>query len=1148
MTTTPPAEPTVSQQVEWCNQARLLLKKSKLQALTKSGTRHELKKEIAQVETLLVELQALVTPARFLELKQPFDALAAEMHAAESARGYAQQKAKIQAAATKFPGVIAGLRTARDAALGAKSAREAYLAARTQAERDAAPFKIHDELFQSLKVLIDATDREVEVGTPQAYQAATSKLRTAFAMRLAEMESAREGLLTRNDQQIQRRAEAEGLLAATRAVWTEASTLPGIEAELAKYEAAIASAQSFLAEQHNIEAIEHLQAAGLKSKAELEALSGGAIDGVTVDAEAFRQARADAEAAIASLQPLVPAEVTAQYRAQVADLSRRVVAGTDADAALTQLQELAAAIAARHRDLANLGSELEPLLVAIERRQSWLEENVNSPAVTAFALRLAELRTLQASRRTAEAREKATALRAEVDAEHAAVNAAVEALGSKDVPALRARIEALRATWPGGDVLGQLLLGLIEVEQLRTVDPVGALEACERVEARLAEIQAGELQQYQGLEPDRARLDAELEAAFTAANAELVRYAAQVKGARAVPDEEGEAQSLEAQRSLAALRQQWSVARGKHTEKAALEQEAAQIREALTELTADLPDANGAAAEQDRAVQLARFERAVTPLQAIIERIETLRRGEASAIESGLAQALRDFDDGNGDVEGALQHLDALMKTAQVVIQNFTGEGGVLAQLRQAAEQQRKAAEDGIKALRKKLGGGFLRAGDYQPFIAKLEEELADCAPLLGSTSESGIREASRLYTELKARIDALAADMDSTDPAAVSFSAVNQELAWIQDFVENHAELKALAPNQRALFTKQYEGLAEKAHESSPQESLGDVRAAKADMQKFEQELRTRQAARDFVATMAKGAGGMLAELDKNLEYVKELKRRLAEVQTTATTEGKEGLAKTQLDTLLQEISRATASPDVVQANELRLRGEQQAEVERARALQQRYELAKGQVEQTRQAVKAVGGDEKQVEELARLLKAAKDKLAKQDLGSAERDIDLIQIRCKVVRKNPHGAALGARKELKKQYKLLQDAVTEYGATLKKLPAAIRELDDTGLVEEQQLGTLRRSVEKLAVHFRVTDLKPLIDVFVDGRFDVEGQRRMREEILTVLRREQGKIDRSPAMKAFRVNPIDRVDLPQAIKKVENSIQRLVGNVQRSVQ
>lgn len=1148
MTTTPPAEPTVSQQVEWCNQARLLLKKTKLQALTKSGTRHELKKEIQQIEKLLVELQALVTPARFLELKQPFDALAAEMHAAESERGYVKQRAKVKAAAEKFPGVIAGLRTARDAALGSKGAREAYLAAKTKAERDAAPFKIHNELFMSLKVLIDATDREVQVGTQQAYQAATTKLTTAFAMRLAEMETAREALLGRNDQQIQRRAEAEQLLAATRAVLAEVATWPGIDVEIAKYETVIASAQSSLAEQLNIEAIEAIQAAGLKSKAELQALSGGAIDGVSVDAEAFKQALAAAEASLAKLEPLVPAEVTAQYRTELADLSRQVVAGTDADTALASLQELAATIQRRYDELANLGAELEPLLVEIERRQTWLQENVDSPRVAAFALRLAEIRTLRASQRTADARERATALRTEVNAEHDAVNAAVEALRSKDVPALRAKIETLRAAWPGGDVLGPLLLGLIKVEQLRSVDPVGALEEFVRVEARLAEVQAGEFEQYRALDGDRARIDGEMETAFNDADAALERYAGEVKGARAVPDAEGESPSLEARRSLAALRQQWSVARGKHTEKPALEGEAEQIKTALRELVGSLPSATGAAAEQDRAVQRARFERAVTPLQAAIDRIETLRRGEASAIESGLAQAISAFDDGNGDVAGAIQHVEALMKTAQVVIQNFTGEGGVLAQLRKAAELNRKLAEDGVKALNKKLGGGFLRAGEYKPFIEKLEEELADCAPLLGSTSESGIREADRLYVELKAKIDALATDMDSTDPSAVSFSAVNTELEWMKEFVEKNAELKALAPNQRVLFTKQYEGLKEKAHESSPQESLADIRAAKADMQKFEQELRTRKAAREFVATMVKGGETMLGELDKNLEYVKQLKQRLADVKTTSTTEGKEGLAKTQLDTLLRDIAQANSSPDVLQANEVRLRGEQQGEVERARALEERYTVAKGQVEQARGVVKTAKGDEKQVEELVRLLGMAKDKLKKKDLGGAERDIDLIQIRSKVVMKNPHGAALGARKELKKQYKLLKDSVTEYGATLKKLPAAIRELDDTGLVDDQQLGGLRRSVEKLAVQFRTEDVEPLINMLVDGRFDVEGQRRLREEILGVLRRELGKIAKSPAVKAFRVNPIDRVDLPQAIKKVENSIQRLVGNVQRSVQ
>lgn len=1147
MTSTDPAAPSLSQELAWCNHARLILKKSRLQKVARTGLRHNLKKELEEVEALFSELAGLVEPPRLAELRQPFSAIAADMRAAEGEVRYTQKKAKLEATEIRLKQFLPTLRAARDAARQNAQAKAAYDAAKARAARSAAPFKIHPELHSSLQVLIDATDREVAVGTIDAYKAATAKLGTPFDQRIRDMEAARETKLARHDEQLHKRGEADAALITARETLNSIRTLPGVDDHVAAYENAIDAANADMAQQKNIEAISRLEQ--LASRQTIEAASAAIVASAPGDGNALQAALRAAEAALVALAELQSPELISTDRLALSDLSNRALNGETE--ALSDLQNLQARLETDLRELQDLDPQIGRLISAISDKLDWLRENVGADQITVAALDFDRVQTDRAGRRLREAEQRARELLTAVESLFREASGAVSKLRALDLPGLRRRLQEMRNTWPGGPDLPELTAWLYQAEGAAETDPVTAVAIAETLIAQLDLLDRGAYGEFRGLQAERDRLEREVQAESTSATSALDRLASEVAAKRSTSDADGEVQALEDRRRILDILQTWGLAQRALTEQPTLEAAADQAKERLRAIATSCAsaDVDALASGQDQEAAIALFDRERIAVQSGIDRLETLKRREAAEIERLLDDAIVTFDGGRGDVAAATRLVQGLKQTLEVAIDGFLGENGRLAQLRASVANEKKKAETSIKALHKKLGGGFLRAGDFKPFIDKLDQELEDIEPLLGSSSESGIEEARRLYVALQARATKLASDMDSTDVAekGQSFVAVIQGLAELRKILEDD-ELKSHAKGQLALFQKQLEGIEELAHTSEPSACLGDIRTLKSSWNRFLQTLETRKVARDTVLNGYKGAQNQLKSFDKSLEYTKLLKSRLDEIKNRAGIEGKEELALELFNQLLEEVGRAASSPQLRQSHELRLLQEAQTAREQARELTERLEVAKGQIAQAREVVKAAQGDMKQIEELVRLRGGAKDKIKQGDYDGAARDLDLTQIRAQVVIKNPHGAALGARRELQKQLDILEGAIREFSTNMAGFPNEVQSLDTDGQVDASQLARLRSIGEGVAARFQVSDMKPLIKAMAEDGLPAAARRRLREQLLTVLRREHRKVTESPAMTSFRTNSIDPVTIPQSIKKLDNSIQRLVGNVQRSVQ
>lgn len=597
------------------------------------------------------------------------------------------------------------------------------------------------------------------------------------------------------------------------------------------------------------------------------------------------------------------------------------------------------------------------------------------------------------------------------------------------------------------------------------------------------------------------------------------------------------------EKRLAQLQQRWTAQLANATEV-----NAAQLAEAMVAefklLEADITAAadptvvTATGDQQASEKQRKAFESEAQALPALLQKLDHLDPKSGQGYADRLT-ALRSDD--KTPWADRMEPLRALLAEARLTVQNRE----------KARPQQNSEMVERCRLLDLKLKterGKLKSTGDktFEPLFTELADELADLR-LLASTPNLEV------VTVNKGRLDAVAKKLEGIEGLSKgggsAFKPVRDELGRLDATLEQgEAELQENLPKTLTSLRQLMNTLKTEVLSMTPADALDEISALKVSIN-----VARTEAAK--VALRRKDFTDLVPLVTSKIEalgregtvpaYVEALKKRLTEAKQQAKDPYKLTLAKQMLDQLHRDVEKAFVDPKAG----LEMQQAALAEAERLRLLQLQCESHLASIKKTgraraQKAVDDAGGDPGLMQELGRMIDMAGESVKTQDHAEAQRRLALIDKRIQEIEADPYGPGVGSRKALPDDAKLFSASTKKLVEALSAFPGQVA----TSLPEmkEPVKQKLAKQVADLVKRLNPEQfLQPAMELS-DAKQPVRRRRELRESALERVRTARSLLNDHPQFAALWANPI-HVELRVIAAEVNQRLMRLEANIRRAV-
>lgn len=584
----------------------------------------------------------------------------------------------------------------------------------------------------------------------------------------------------------------------------------------------------------------------------------------------------------------------------------------------------------------------------------------------------------------------------------------------------------------------------------------------------------------------------------------------------------------------------WNKALASATNDAELQLQA--TKDALAQLGKDVADSSdGPAVDQLRHVhaqQLAqsRFEVDWAVLQAEIVQLQAVDN-QAAVKAAAEAQVIR--QGGRADWHAALAALATLK--SRVADDRAKLERSRDAKAAAVAKAV-KAVQDQIDALKRST-----RSSKFGPFFETLQQECDQLELLAKSSNGDAVDEAGLGLQAMQDRIKkfipdtAAPANGPTLDNVAAALADSESALKKItDDMTEN-------CPKTLARLTKELAALRASLARQAPEASMAELSAfdaacaaAKTEADKV---VEVREEYTQLLPSV-KAAATQFSKQKSAPDYAKSLEEQLAQIVKQAKNPDELYAALQKLNALDEELKQAAINPASALAKEGQIREKKKADAAAEAEWKRSLKLFEDQrIAQAQAAVKA-GGSKGLIDELKNMLKAAKETAGKGDHAEALKQLQLADQRVDEIMANPQGASIGARNNLPADTAQYARAIERLRELLGRFPGAVAAAMP-GLPQPVATRVGER-VSSLLTRLDATAFDvPVQHLIAPGLNDAQ-RRGHREEALAAVRSMRNLFRSHPLMASLARSPVATAELSAALRRVDNSLDRLDANISRS--
>jgi len=1099
--------------------------------------------DIAKVEAAIDKLDALVgkTPAAQVPV------LAFRKQLGEVDR--LMQKTTEQDAASVFKALKGALVKLLDSVNAAVKKQEAnpeskargdYAAALADAKRQLELLKvIPNAKVQTFSGFVEAAEQSASPDTEAGYQKALKEL-AGCGEEFKSVQAAATKAQKADVAQSAKKPDALTALAVAASELAALERLPACEATATNFSKILKDARKLADGNLFADALDELKKLkSLPSLAESVAASNKAAAGLKGN-----KGYDDGIALLAKLREIVTpadlAEHDRRFQAAVKEALAAKANSPDLTPAASTLQE-----AVNAATQAKTG--LEALKTAIAKARADFVVVSSKGDIALVDAKAAPLKSLESAKDFVTASRLAAELLGQLDAGIAARRRAhADWLAAKDKPPLLVKeIDQLRKSAQCEAVRLEMLTLMYKVTDMEVKRLCEAAEWAKLV-ANVAQV-GGDLAQarakeaeFGSFEPKRKDAAKEVEGLVASARASITALEAAVTQAgKAVGAEEFAAGAVFSGR-LDRIEKSWAAKLERATNDAELKLET--TRAELTTLSKEIAAAAAPAAIQQslngnaQKLAQARFETDWEVLQAEILKLQAVDN-EAASKASAEADAIR--QGGRADWRAALGAVAKLNS-------RVAAERVKLAQVRDSkAAAVAKTVKD-VKAQIETLKDST-RSGKFGPFFEALRLECEQFELLAKSPSGDAIAEAELGLKDMQARIkkftpgDAAQAGGPTLDKVATALASSEASLKKINEV------LSANCPKTLAKLNKDLAALRASLAKQDPKASMKAVEtfdaACVAAGKEAEKVIEVRTEYTQLLPSV-QAASAAFSKQKSAPEYAKALEQRIEEIVKQAKNPNELYAALQKLHAVDEELKDAALKPGAAVAKEGQIREKKKADAAAEAEWKRSLELFEDQrLDEAQAAVKA-GGAKGLIDELKNMLKAAKQTAGKGDHVEALKQLHLADQRAEEVIANPQGASIGARNNLPADAALYKEAVIALRDLLGGFPQQVAAAMPTlPKAVTQRLG---ERVSSLAARFDPVLFDALVQGLIAPSTDDKARRKLREDALAQVRSTRSLFSSHPLMVSLAKSPVAAAELSAALRRVDNSLNRLDANISRS--